>query len=317
MKTLVRIAAFVALVLVIGNGCRPPVASPVSSPAAASPETLPVAVAKPADEDTATGRELYLRYCGACHGTDGDGQGVAARFLFPKPRNFCSSRFRLVSTTSGVPTPTDLDKILLGGVPGTAMPSFRQFGDAARSKLIDEVLRLRREGMREVLAQMLQSEGDAIDAGELQELLDLRLTPGPAVAVPAFGPVTPALVRQGQEIFAKQGCPRCHGSDGTGDTGLCLADDEGYPTRPRNLVWEEFKGGNDSTAVYVRILLGMPGTPMAANPNLSPPELVAVVHFCRSLGRDPKWQLTNHQRAKRVLDRGFLSPGRWGHTSQP
>jgi hypothetical protein len=88
-----------------------------------------------------------------------------------------------------------------------------------------------------------------------------------------------------------------------------LADEEGYPTRPRNLIWEEFKGGHDPASVAVRIRLGLPGTPMAANPNLSGQELAALVHYCRSLAREPKWQLTNHQRAVLVLDRGFLSPG--------
>ena len=124
-----------------------------------------------------------------------------------------------------------------------------------------------------------------------------------------MGQATGALIRRGREIYVKQNCPRCHGRDGNGDTGLYLADEEGYPTRPRNLVWEEFKGGHEPSSVSVRIRLGLPGTPMAANPNLSEQELVALVHYCRSLARGPKWQLTNHQRAKLVLDRGFLSPG--------
>ena len=109
--------------------------------------------------------------------------------------------------------------------------------------MIDEVLRLRREGVRESVVHTLRDEyqEDDIDAEELRKILDLQLTPGAAVAVPAWGQATEALIRRGQEIYVKQNCPRCHGRDGNGDTGLYLADEEGYPTRPRNLVWEEFK----------------------------------------------------------------------------
>jgi mono/diheme cytochrome c family protein len=31
------------------------------------------------------GKELYLRYCGACHGPNGEGDGVAGTFMRPKP----------------------------------------------------------------------------------------------------------------------------------------------------------------------------------------------------------------------------------------
>ena len=35
--------------------------------------------------DDAPGKEVYLRYCGACHGPTGKGDGVAASFMRPKP----------------------------------------------------------------------------------------------------------------------------------------------------------------------------------------------------------------------------------------
>jgi mono/diheme cytochrome c family protein len=31
------------------------------------------------------GKALYLRYCGACHGPDGKGDGIAGTFMRPKP----------------------------------------------------------------------------------------------------------------------------------------------------------------------------------------------------------------------------------------
>ena len=38
-----------------------------------------------AAESESPGRVLYLRYCGACHGPNGKGDGVAGTFMRPKP----------------------------------------------------------------------------------------------------------------------------------------------------------------------------------------------------------------------------------------
>lgn len=298
-------------ILVLGAGCQRPESPASSFSAGESAPATTGALRERSAQVTLTGRELYLRDCRPCHGDDTAGQGVAARSLFPKPRNFRTGKFRLVSTENGVPTSADLNAVLTRGIAGTSMPSFRQLEEAPRGEVIGEVLRLRREGVRESVLRRLRDEDeeDEIDAEELRRLLDLQLTPGAAVAVPPLGQATEALLQRGREVFVVQNCPRCHGHDGSGDAGLYLADEEGYPTRPRNLVWEEFKGAPDLPSLYVRIRLGLPGTPMAANPNLSQQDVVSLVHYVRSLGREPKWQLTNHQRAKLVLEHGFLSPG--------
>jgi mono/diheme cytochrome c family protein len=46
---------------------------------------LLAAAALAAETSTDPGRATYLRYCGACHGPNGTGDGVAASFLRPKP----------------------------------------------------------------------------------------------------------------------------------------------------------------------------------------------------------------------------------------
>jgi len=38
-----------------------------------------------AAEQEPSGRELYLRYCGACHGPQAKGDGVASSFMRPSP----------------------------------------------------------------------------------------------------------------------------------------------------------------------------------------------------------------------------------------
>src|SRR5262249_4042760 len=81
--------------------------------------------AMPAEESQlATGRKLYANYCTACHGEKGDGNGPAAKFLSPKPRNFGEGKFRLVSTVNRRPTDQDLLRVLERGMPGSAMFPF-------------------------------------------------------------------------------------------------------------------------------------------------------------------------------------------------
>lgn len=47
---------------------------------------LAIATAAPcADTTEQLGRPTYRRYCGACHGPDGRGDGIAGTFLTPKP----------------------------------------------------------------------------------------------------------------------------------------------------------------------------------------------------------------------------------------
>ena len=74
-------------------------------------------------------------------------------------------------------------------------------------------------------------------------------------------------------------------------------DTAGRPDFPRDLVHDVFKGGNKPEPIYLRILLGMPGTPHPANVNMTGQQLIALTHYCHSLGAEPKHALTNHQRS--------------------
>ncbi|HEY2444524.1 MAG TPA: c-type cytochrome, partial [Rhizomicrobium sp.] len=55
-----------------------------------------------ADEAVARGRELYLEYCGSCHGLTGEGDGPVAHSLTTPPANL-----RLLSDRVGNPLPVD------------------------------------------------------------------------------------------------------------------------------------------------------------------------------------------------------------------
>ncbi len=48
---------------------------------------LAMAAAPAARAEQDSGRELYVRYCGACHGPEGKGDGIASSFMRPSPPN--------------------------------------------------------------------------------------------------------------------------------------------------------------------------------------------------------------------------------------
>ncbi|MHC4063625.1 MAG: c-type cytochrome [Planctomycetota bacterium] len=71
------------------------------------------------------GKVAYRKYCVGCHGQQGDGNGKAAKFLHPKPRDFVRANFKFSSTRSGqLPTDADLKRTIRQGLKGSAMPPF-------------------------------------------------------------------------------------------------------------------------------------------------------------------------------------------------
>jgi cytochrome c553 len=71
------------------------------------------------------GRLAYATYCAGCHGETGDGNGPAAGFLNPRPRNFQNASFKFSSTRAGkLPTDDDLKRTIRNGLRGSAMPDW-------------------------------------------------------------------------------------------------------------------------------------------------------------------------------------------------
>ena len=87
--------------------------------------------------DAARGKPMYADNCAACHGTEGDGQGPRAYFIFPKPRNFLDpavqSNFDRASLIASI----------THGVKGREMPAWRnvlteqQIADVAEYVYVD------------------------------------------------------------------------------------------------------------------------------------------------------------------------------------
>lgn len=226
---------------------------------------------------------LYAQHCAACHGVNGDGNGLAARFLFPKPRDFRSGHFRLVSTTNTVPTASDLDLVLVRGMPGSSMPPWPNLSREDRQLLAARVIEFRREGIREHEQNEAKKFGDEVDEAEVAELVHDLTTPGPLVEVPALPARTPESIARGRNLYMTRGCAGCHADDGTGRVQQKMVDAEGLPSTARDLTKGIFKGNPDEVSIYRRTQTGIPGTPMPATSQMTHDEISSLVHYVLSL----------------------------------
>ncbi|NWF72448.1 MAG: cytochrome c [Nitrospirae bacterium] len=76
------------------------------------------------------GKKIYLESCQSCHGPTGKGDSDMAAYLTPPPAN-------LAAEATQAKTDAQLRKIILEGLPGTAMASFEgAFEDAQLADLM-------------------------------------------------------------------------------------------------------------------------------------------------------------------------------------
>ena len=87
---------------------------------------------------------------------------MAARFLYPKPRDFRAGRFRLISTDNNFPTRDDLLAVLKRGMPGSSMPSWAHLSEADQILLADEIVHMRRDGLYDQIVAQLKADDDEV-----------------------------------------------------------------------------------------------------------------------------------------------------------
>jgi mono/diheme cytochrome c family protein len=252
------VGAFAVLVLSLVWPAPPAVSGP---PLPASPDLL------------ALGQQTYQRQCAPCHGPEGRGDGEAAYLLYPKPRDFTSGRYALVSTWEGVPTDQDLYDTISRGMPGSAMPSWGHLLERTRWGLVHFLKSLAAEPwVTPVGAGWDEApEGEPARAG--------------VIAVPPEPPWDDAAEARAREMFA-DACAPCHGPAGKGDGAQEQFDDRGFPTRPRDLTLGVFKGDPRPESVYRRIVAGMLGTPMPMSDWAHGEDAWHLTHLVRSLSSD-------------------------------
>lgn len=186
------------------------------------------------------GRTVYERACIACHGKSGDGNGPAAKYLDPRPRNFTSGTYKFRSTPSGEqPTDEDLYRTITFGVPRTMMPAWKDL-------LTDEE--------RSDVVTYLKLFSDKFE----------KFGQGTPIQIPSEPEVTPQSIAEGKSIYIIMECWACHGVSGAGDgkSANTLRDDWGYKIKPFNFTLGNYKGGKESNSIYKTFNTGLNGTPM-------------------------------------------------------
>jgi mono/diheme cytochrome c family protein len=200
---------------------------------------------------------LYRKHCVHCHGISGDGRGPTALFLNPYPRDYRQGVYKFKSTyTAAKPTNEDLHRVLINGVPGTAMPSFSLLSEAEVDALVEYVKYLSFRGQMETaltnfafndlgeeeiegedgemttrlipLNPAEDSEQATIVKELLTEIVDDWAAANEQIIVPTEDEIpaddrTPdqiaESVAKGRELFfgVRANCVKCHGPTGLGD----------------------------------------------------------------------------------------------------
>ncbi len=238
------------------------------------------------------GQAVYQKRCVQCHGVSGDGNGPAARYLYPKPRDYRKGLFKFTSTESGSrPLKEDLVHIVQRGIRGTSMPSFKLLPENEISSVIDYVLVLSQRGeLEEQIAFRAELEEEVNPEAIKDDLVPLVISRWKEAQQKRVTPLTPQPVftsehvAAGRDVFLKL-CSKCHGEDGRGLTAenlkSNLKDDWGNPTRAADLTSGMLHGGTDPVDIYRRIYQGVSPMPSFANTFRDEPEtfwnLVAYV----------------------------------------
>ena len=261
----------------------------------------PELIGDPPGVNLAKGQAVYQERCVQCHGISGDGDGPAAKFLYPRPRDYRKGLFKFTSTPYGFrPLRSDLERTIQAGVRGTSMPAFNLLPKDELQSVLDYVLMLTYRGEFEEGLVNLADDEEAIDPALVKEEVLPRVTQrweqAETQQVQPFTPqpkFTEEHVALGQKAFLTIGCAKCHGEDGRGQMADNIGKDGwGRTTRAADLTSGMLHGGQQPIDIYRRIYSGINGTPMPsfASALQSQPDtiwhLVAYVKFVSSRRRE-------------------------------
>jgi mono/diheme cytochrome c family protein len=113
-------------------------------------------------------------------------------------------------------------------------------------------------------------------------LAHAALDPGPVVALP---PRPARIDLERGKVFYANNCAACHDPDGRARLREDLVDNDENPIKARDLTLAVFKGGNGEEDVAMRIIRGIPGSPMPGNPAVSADDLWSVVAYVKGLAK--------------------------------
>lgn len=281
----------------------PPAGSSRAAAAPEPPQVLPLSE-WPLTASAARGQAVYRDNCLGCHGVEGRGDGDAAAFLDPLPRDFQSATFKFRSTPSGeLPRLDDVMHVVRCGLHGSAMPAFPLLPQEQLRDVAAFVLSLAEFGlMRREVAYVLDDEQLSLQAlladrarfeALKAEVLEDACAEVWPVPMPPRPPADAASLARGAALYAKQ-CVACHGASGRGDgsSSFHLRDSRDAVILPRDFTTGIFRAGSRPEDIFLRLRTGLSGTPMPAVSG-SDEELWHLTNYVLSL-RDPASPVRPH-----------------------
>lgn len=237
------------------------------------------------------GHTTYMEYCFACHGVDGDGEGVAAKGVYPPVRNFKQGLFKFGIVKDGaLPHDEDMLNIIKKGLTGSAMLPWDISDQRA-----------------DAVWQYIKTFAPEIWEGKEKKLGEVV-----TLAKDPFGIARrSAAIEKGREVyhFTAQ-CTTCHrgyidlnsynsmakklGEDKVSelesDYFQLKAQDSEYGSQmiPPDFTWHPIRSGNTVEEIAYRIAAGVGGVMPTWKEVITDQEIWAVSYYVKSLQEDYK-----------------------------
>jgi DMSO reductase family type II enzyme heme b subunit len=226
----------------------------------------PVVPNPPVEPTAERGKLVYMEKCVFCHAEDGSGKGVSAFYSSPRPRNFIKGQYKFRTTPFGkIPTDDDLFQMLVRGMPGTTMPSWKHFPEVDLKSLV-----LYLKTLSKKFAKFKKK-------GKTHKLTKVDPLP----------PFDQQSLERGKKFFDAT-CSGCHGLKGRsdGESTKRNVDIESDAIRPRNLTkpWT-FRRGSTPKDLFLTIRTGLSTTAMPRHSNriYKDRDIWDIVYYIRTL----------------------------------
>lgn len=221
------------------------------------------------------GKAVYSRLCAFCHGMEGAGDGSAAAYLNPPPRDFTLGLYKWKSTKFDEYAPTDEDiaRMISGMRSHDSIPGWDGMNATSMPGWSDKL-------GKDEIAQV---------AAYLKSLAGYEKAVKASIDLTGKVKADSASIERGKTLF-KDRCIECHGEAGRGNATKKLKDDWGSRTWPRDLTegWT-FRAGSTPEDIYIRITVGIAGTQMpsfadpASKKSMTDAERWDVANYAASL----------------------------------
>ena len=237
----------------------------------------------PAEPSVERGKLVYMGKCVFCHAEDGSGKGVSASYSSPRPRNFIKGQYKFRATPFGkIPTDDDLYQMLVRGMPGTTMPSWKHFPEVDLKSLVL------------YLKTLSKKFAKFIKKGKTHKLTKVEPPP----------PFDQQSLERGKKFFNST-CSGCHGLKGRsdGESTLRNVDIESDAIRPRNLTkpWT-FRRGSTPKDLFLTIRTGLSTTAMPRHSKriYKDKDIWDIVHYVTTLATFNRPEVSNEIKVVRV-----------------